>query len=81
MKHYISIEKNIKIFELYKALWNQHGVTGIRADNMTEGIEKAIEIEKSKADELYFIAIVADDVDFMAQLKILSAETNAPIPI
>ncbi|MCL1819440.1 MAG: response regulator transcription factor [Oscillospiraceae bacterium] len=78
---YISIEKNIKVFELYKVLWKERGIEGIRADTMTEGIEKAIEIERSKTDELYFIDIVADDVDYMPQLRILCEETNAPILI
>ena len=81
MRYYVSIEKNIEVFELYKPLWVSYGINGIRADTMAEGIEKAIEIEKSKADELYFIDIVADDMDYMPQLKILSEETNAPILI
>jgi len=81
MRYYLSIEKNIEVFELFKTLWHSRGIIGIRADNMTEGIKKAIEIEKSKTDELYFIDIVADDIDYMAQLKILSEETNAPILI
>jgi DNA-binding response OmpR family regulator len=81
MRYYISIEKNVEGFEMFKALWGARGIDGIRADGMTEGIAKAIEIEKSKMDELYFIDIVADDIDYMTQLKILSAETNAPILI
>ena len=81
MRYYISIEKNIEGFEMFKALWALRGITGIRADTMTEGIEKAIEIEKSKTDELYFIDIVADDIDYMPQLKILHDETEAPILI
>jgi two-component system phosphate regulon response regulator PhoB len=79
--HYISIEKNVAVFELYKVLWQAHGISGIRVDTMTGGIKKAVEVEKSVADELYFISIAADDIDFMPQLKILSAETNAPILI
>ena len=78
-RYYISIEKNIEVFELYKALWKAQGIHGIRVDSMTEGIEKAIEIERSATDELFFIDIVADDVDYLPQLKILSEETNAPI--
>jgi DNA-binding response OmpR family regulator len=81
MRYYISIEKNIEVFNFYKNLWSEHGIIGIRAENMTEGIEKAIEIEKSPHNELYFIDIVADDIDYMAQLKILSNETTAPILI
>jgi DNA-binding response OmpR family regulator len=79
---YISIERNIEGFEFYKSLWKAYGVEGIRADTMSEGIKRAIEIEKlhSKA-ELYFIAIVADDVNYMPQLKMLREETNAPILI
>jgi len=81
MRYYISIEKNIEAFELFRVLWNKLGIDGIRADNMTEGIEKAIDIEKSKIDDLYFIDIVADDIDYMSQLKILHDETDAPILI
>ena len=81
MKYYLSIEKNIEVFELYKPLWKKYGINAVRADTMTEGIEKGIEIENSKTDELYFIDIVADDVDFMAQLQILSEQTSAPILI
>jgi len=81
MRYYISIEKNIEGFEFFKGLWVALGVIGIRADSMAEGIEKAIEIEKSKADELYFIDIVADDIDYMPQLQILHEETDAPILI
>ena len=81
MRYYISIEKNIEIFEMYKALWAERGYIGIRVDTMTEGIEKAVEIEKVKTNLLYFIDIVADDIDFMSQLKYLSEQTNAPILI
>jgi len=81
MRYYISIEKNIEGFEMFRLLWNKLGVDGIRADTMTEGIEKAIEIEKSKIHELYFIDIVADDIDYMPQLQILHEETDAPILI
>jgi len=82
MRCYISIEKNIEGFEFYKGLWKKLGVNGIMAATMTEGIEKTIEVEKSKTDELYFIDIVADDIPgYMSQLKILYEETNAPILI
>ena len=78
---YISIEKNIEVFEFYKALWSERGIAGVMADTMTEGIAKAIEIEKSTTDDLFFIDIVADDTNYMPQLKILRAETNAPVLI
>jgi DNA-binding response OmpR family regulator len=81
MRYYISIETNIEVFERYRVLWQKYGVTAIRANSMTEGIEKAIEIEKSKTDELYFIDIVADDISYMPQLSILSERTIAPILI
>jgi len=83
MQHYISIEKNRNGgFEYFKTLWAERGITGIMATTMTEGIEKATEIENSKNDELYFIDIVADEfANYMAELRILSEETNAPILI
>jgi AmiR/NasT family two-component response regulator len=40
-----------------------------------------MEIERLKVRELHFIAIVADEIDFMPQLPILSDETSAPILI
>ena len=79
MRYYLSIEKNVDSFESYRAMWNERGADGIIVGSMTEGIAKAIEIEKSKADGLYFIDIIADEIDFLPQLKILSEETNAPI--
>ena len=81
MRYYLSIEKSVEGFELYKPLWLVRGVYGIRANTMAEGIEKAIEIEQSKTDELYFIDIVASEIDYMPQLHILSSETEAPILI
>lgn len=81
MKYYLAIEKHIEVFELYRDMWKKLGIDGIRANTMTDGIEKSVEIEKSKHSELYFIAISADDIDYMPQLKILSEETNAPILI
>jgi len=80
-KVYLSLEKNIEAFNHFKDLWNRRGVDGVRADTMSEGIAKAIELEKSDNTELLFIAIVADEIDFMPQLSILSNETNAPILI
>jgi hypothetical protein len=77
MKYYISIEKNIEGFDFYKALWSLRGIVGVRADTMDDGIEKAIEIENSKTDELYFIDIVADDIDYMPHLRTLSAKTTS----
>jgi two-component system OmpR family response regulator len=48
---------------------------------MTEGIAKAIEMENSEKYELFFISIVADDIDLIPQLSVLSDETTAPILI
>jgi DNA-binding response OmpR family regulator len=78
---YVAIEKNIETFETYKILWAGHNIEGIRADTMTEGIEQAIKIEKSSGKELYFVSIVADEIDFMPQLKTLSEKIKAPILI
>lgn len=78
---YISIEKNTEVFELYKELWGNRGISGIRADTMTEAIEMAVTIEKSRTQYLYFIDIAADDIDFMPQLAILNEVTGAPILI
>jgi len=82
MRCYISIEKNLEGFELYKALWTERGVIGFMANTMAEGIEKVIEIEKTNKYEIYFVDIVADDIEnYMPLLKVLSEETDAPILI
>ena len=78
---YISVERNNVNFEYYKKLWGSRGIEGIRVDTMTECIELACAIEKSKAETLYFIDIVAGEINFMPQLAILEAESNAPIII
>jgi DNA-binding response OmpR family regulator len=78
---YISIEKNIKTFEFYKQLWGSRGIIGVRADTMTKGIEMAIAVEKSKTQYLYFVDIVADNIDYMPELSELYERINAPILI
>ena len=78
---YVSIEKNVEGFEFYRTIWAKRGISGRMATTMTEGIELVAEIEKKKAESLYFIDIVEDDVDFMPQLEILSEIADAPILI
>lgn len=78
---YISIEKNMEVFEYYKKLWGSRGITGIRADSMTDGIEAAITIGKSETQTLHFIDIAADDIDFMPLLAVLAEAADAPILI
>jgi DNA-binding response OmpR family regulator len=80
-KLYLSIEKNTENFEIFRSLWKKYGIDGIKADTMSEGIEKALEIEKSKNADLYFISISADDINYLPQLGILSNETITPILI
>jgi DNA-binding response OmpR family regulator len=77
---YVAIEKSIETFETYKSLWNAHGIDGIKADTMSDGIKRAIETERS-SDRLLFVSIVADEVKFMPQLKVLSGAIIAPILI
>ena len=78
---YVSIEKDSKTFDLYKTLWEKHCIAGIRVETMTEGIYTVKQIEQSDKKELCFVSIVADDIIFLPQLKILSEVTNAPILI
>jgi len=76
---YIAIEKNEEGFEFYKALWSKRGITGYMADTMTKAIEKATDIENSKSEELYFVSIVADSIDYIPQLSYLNDKATAPI--
>jgi DNA-binding response OmpR family regulator len=78
-RKYISIEKQTEVFEFYKRLWKAHGVEGIRADTMGGAISKIKEVEKYH--ELFFVCIVADDINFLPQLKMLREKTSAPILI
>ena len=79
MQYYISIEKDIEVFELFKKMWRELGVEGLRADSMAEGIIQANKIENDKEHELYFIDIVAGQIDYLPQLNLLSEQTAAPI--
>lgn len=78
---YISIEKNIAVFNEYKKLWSSRGIGGICVDSMTEGIETAIAIGQSNTECLYFIDIVADEIDFILLLPLLDEAVDAPILI
>ena len=77
----MAIEKSGENFELYRKQWQMHGIDGMLAESMSEGIKKAMDVEKSASDKLFFISIVADDIDFMPQLKILSVAAVAPVLI
>lgn len=78
---YISVEKNVKVFELYKELWRQRRVNGIMVRSITEAIGTVNVIRNSKTQFLYFISISSDDIDYMPQLSILSEASDAPILI
>jgi DNA-binding response OmpR family regulator len=51
------------------------------AGTMTEAINAAAAVEKSKTESLYFIDIVADDIDYLPLLAVLSDKIAAPILI
>ena len=76
---YISIQTNVEGFEMFKPLWKVRGFEGVMVKTIMEGIQKAIELGKSKTKSLSFIVIVADDVDYIPQLENLRFETDAPI--
>lgn len=78
---YITIEKDADAFYSYQAKWAKRSITGERVDTMTEAIIRAMEVERSRVEQLYFISIVADDVNFLPQLDILVEVTAAPILI
>jgi DNA-binding response OmpR family regulator len=77
--YYIAIERNPDKFGAYQRLWRAHGIEGIMAATMSEGIRKAGEIERSENDKLFFISIVSDEVDFLPQLRVLCEVTAAPV--
>ena len=81
MQYYISVEKNIDGFKFYEKLWKKRGISGIMATSMSECIRKAVSINNSNADELYFIDIVADDIKYLPQLTVLDDEVDCPILI
>lgn len=78
---YISIEKNVDVFEQYKKLWSDLGIAGVRVDSMTEGIKTALAIGKTETQSIYFIDIVAGDIDFMPLLPFLNEAVDSPILI
>jgi len=70
---YLAIEKDITVHDKEKALWHKCGVSNIRVDSMTAGIEKAIN------NQFLFIVINADNINYMPELESLRAITNDPI--
>jgi len=78
---YIAIEKNTEGFDFYKDLWSKRGITGYMADSMTNAIETAISIENSNAEQLYFVSIVEEQINYLPQLNLLREATSAPILI
>ena len=73
MRYYISIEKNIECFEQYRLLWAALGFNGIRANTITEGIQKLM------TGEYLYVGINSDAVDFMPLLRTMRSVTNTPI--
>jgi DNA-binding response OmpR family regulator len=72
---YLAIDKDKNVHEREMHQWKNLGVSPVRVDNMNEGIEKALE------NQFLYIAINADNVDYLPKLKILSDVTQAPILI
>jgi DNA-binding response OmpR family regulator len=78
---YVAIETDTEFFEFYRKLWQEHGVEGLFAGSMSDGIEQVTKIERARCSELLFVSIVADQINFLPQLRILRARTSAPILI
>ena len=73
---YLAIDKNASVHEKESRWWRAHGISDVRVDSMTEGIEKAMSCQ------FLFIAINADNiVNYMPILHILNDVTDDPIII
>jgi len=81
MTYYIAIEQYSEMSEVYRGLWRERGIEGIIVPTITEAMEKAMEIEASKTERLYFVSIVAPDIDYLPQLALLRKKVVAPILI
>ena len=72
---YLAIDKNIELHHSESTEWKKSGIFSVRVDSMDEGIVKA-----AKSNFL-FIAINADNIEYMDKLKILRSVTDDPILI
>jgi len=72
---YMAIDKDVALHEREKRLWLARGISDVRVDSMTEGIEKALSCQ------FLYIAINADNINYMPSLEILRKTTNDPILI
>ena len=72
---YMAIDKDINVHNKERQKWNARGVSDVRVDSMNEGIEKAL------TNQFFYIAINADNINYMPSLEILREATNDPILI
>lgn len=72
---YMAVDKDVNIHNRESQKWLKRSVSSIRVDTMTEGIEKLIN------NQFLFVAINADNINYMPQLKIMRDITNDPILI
>ena len=72
---FLAINKDVDVHHRETQPWLPLGVSEIRVDSMTEGIDTA------QSSQFLFIAIDADNIDFLPILPALREVTNAPIYI
>lgn len=72
---YMAIDKDTTIHNREKKQWITRGISEIRVDTMTEGIEKAL------SNQFLYIVINADNINYMPSLNILREATDDHILI
>ena len=72
---YMAIDQDKNFHDKESQAWTGNGIQSIRVDTMCEGIKHA------KREEFLFIAINADNIDYMSKLNQLKNITSSPILI
>jgi len=72
---YLAIERNEDLHNRQVQTWLSRDISPVRVNSMAEGIEKAI------CNKFLFIVINADNINYLAELRILRDVTNDPILI
>ena len=70
---YMAIDKDVDFHKIQSDAWLEKGIASIRVDSMDEAIEHA------KNERFCFIAINADNIEYLPKLELLRATTTSHI--
>lgn len=69
----LALDQDIEVYEREKVGWAKHGIDIIRVDSMSDARDAL------RRDSFLFIAVNADNIDYMPLLPVMREETYTPI--